>query len=88
MIVRTMALFTSHQDSTDESEEVAKLLGETVRQNDDELIPTPFTFDMYDVISINKSSHAGYTTIRTIAGDYSVQVKWETLSRLFQICKG
>lgn len=97
MIIKTLALFTAPQDSTDPDDLLSEINGEVVTQKEfDEdgipklthLYPTQFVFDMKDVISINVSAHCGYSTIRYVNDSYSIRMSFEKLERLFKLCKG
>lgn len=98
MVIKTYALFTTSGDETDEESNVHILLDETITRtevSDDggikitTFIPTTFIFDMCDVTSINKSSHAGYSTIRYMNDNsFSIRMSFEKVERLFKLCHG
>ena len=98
MLIKTCALFTTTLNTSDPDDVINELINEVVEQintNPDTgeqektmLYPTRFVFDMKQVIAINKSCHAGYSTIRYTSESYTVKISFEKLERLFFLCKG
>ncbi len=93
MIIKTQALFTTVDNSTDVEELINKEVGDVVEQIVDGektvLVPGTFVFDFKDVAAFNRSCTDGYTQLCFCNGQkMSVKMQFERVERLYKLCKG